>query len=323
MAGRVIVGDVGGTNVRLAVAERREGALKIDHFRKFAGDDYPSFEAVLEAYLAESGARADAACFALAGPIEHQEVTLTNRAKWRVAAQAVEARFGFRKVRLINDFHAMARSVPEYDRATFEEILSGVPRPGAPTIVAGPGTGFGVATLIPSQDDGKWSVVSGEGGHMAYAPRTRIEQELTRILLRDHGYVSNELVASGSGLDEVYPAFCEIFGRDCLDLSPEQMRQRADEGDELFKTLIEVRALAVMGAVGDLVLANGALGGVVLAGGVSERISDSFKTPQARERFVSRGPMSAYLETCPVWLLRDGEAPLIGAAADFEQFARI
>lgn len=321
MEGPVLVGDVGGTNVRFALAARRDGVLGIEHFQKLPGDTYDSFEDALQHYLDQTGARPMAACFALAGPIKNQEVTLTNR-KWHVSSAAVKAHFGFEDVRLINDFHAMARSVPEYAVSSFDEIFPGTPKPGAPMLVTGPGTGFGVATLL-SGSDGQWQVMSGEGGHMAYAPRTAVELELTRLLTRDYGYVSNELVASGSGLEEVHRAFCEIYGRDCLELSPEAMRQRADEGDEMFQALIEVRALAVMGAAGDLVLANGALGGVVLAGGVTERISDFLKTPQARERFVSRGPMSPYLEDCPVWLMHDAAAPLIGAAADFEQRSRI
>lgn len=317
MEGAVLVGDVGGTNVRFALATRRGVSISIERFEVLAGNDFASFEEALRHYLAQTGARASAACFALAGPVENQEVTLTNR-NWRVSASAVKAAFGFADVCLINDFHAMARSVPEYARDSFEVILTGAPREGAPVLVTGPGTGLGVATLL-SGEGGGWSVMSGEGGHMAYAPRSDIEQELTRRLMRDHEYVSNELVCSGSGLSAVHAAFCEIFGRDLVEISPAEMRRRADSGDEMYHALIEVRALAVMGAAGDLVLANGALGGVVLAGGVSERISDFLKTPAARARFVSRGPMSHYLENCPIWLMHDAIAPLLGAAAFYEQ----
>lgn len=320
MRERLLVGDIGGTNARFAVATREDGDFRIEHFEKLAGDDFASFDAVLQEYLGRTGVSAGAACFALAGPVENQEVTLTNRG-WHVSASALKGSFGFRDVCLINDFHAMARSVPEFAFEAFDCIFPGTRQLDAPVLVAGPGTGFGVATLL-QEPSGGWRVISGEGGHMAYAPRTELEHELARLLIRDHGYVSNELVASGSGLDEVYSAFCEMFGREHAALSPEEMRERADAGDELFRTLIEVRALAVMGAAGDLVLANGALGGVVLAGGVSERISDFLKTAEARQRFAARGPMSHYLEDCPVWLLREATAPLIGAAAFYEQRAR-
>ncbi|KCZ48301.1 glucokinase [Hyphomonas sp. CY54-11-8] len=319
MAERILVGDVGGTNVRFSIAHRQDGKIVADKFEKFAGDDFHQFEEVLKSYLDRSNTRVNRACFALAGPVQHGEVTLTNRG-WHVSEQKLQKRFGFEDVRLINDFTAMARAVPEFDRAHFENILPGKPEPDAPIIVAGPGTGFGVATLIP--EAGNWHVLTGEGGHIAFAPRTDIEFQLTQILLRKFGYVSNELVSSGTGLQPVHEAFCEIYDRPVEDLSPAEMRQRADAGDEMFYQLILVRACTVMGAVGDLVLANGALGGVVLAGGVTERIADFLRMPEAIERFHERGPMSSFLEHCPVMLMKDPQAPLIGAAAFYEQEQR-
>lgn len=319
MAEGVLVGDVGGTHVRFAVARRQDGRIFADNFEKFAGDEFRCFDDVLDAYLNRTNVRVSRACFALAGPVQHGEVTLTNRG-WHVSECRLQQQFGFDDVRLINDFTAMARAVPEYEHASFEQVLPGVPEPEAPVIVAGPGTGFGVATLF--HECGNWHVLTGEGGHIAFAPRTDIECQLTGILLRKFGYVSNELVASGTGLQPVHEAFCEIYGRTVEDISPAEMRERADAGDEMFYQLILVRACTVMGAVGDLALANGALGGVVLAGGVTERIVDFLRTPEAIQRFRERGPMSGYLENCPVVLMHDPKAPLIGAAAYYDQELR-
>lgn len=312
----LLVGDVGGTNVRFALAVRRGGAWQIEHFEVLSGEDFPAFEDALRTYLGNTGVRASHACFAIAGPIRNGEGRLTNRG-WLISAEAIAAEFSIPDVLVINDFLAMARSVPELSEDAFETIFEGVPVETAPIVVAGPGTGFGVATLIPAGKS--WIALSGEGGHTRYAPQSDIERELARLLARDHGYVSNELVASGSGLDEVHAAFCEMYGQAPEALTPAEMRAKADAGDAMYRSLIEVRALAVMGYVGDLALINGALGGVVLAGGVSERIADFLKTPAAFDRFVSRGPMSGYLRTCPVRLMHDPVAPLIGAAAHFEQ----
>ncbi|MDP1556608.1 MAG: glucokinase [Hyphomonas sp.] len=312
----VLVGDVGGTNARFAMAYRRGDWIRIEQFARYAGADFPDFDAALESYLGKTGLRPGSACIAVAGPVRGGKAQLTNR-DWSISEEDVSERFGIARVLVVNDFVAMARSVPELEPDAFSVILEGTPVAGAPIVVAGPGTGFGVSTLIPSTVG--WTVLAGEGGHIAYAPRTELERNLARLLARDHGYVSNELVASGSGLEEVHAAFCEIHGRPYAEMSPAGMRVRADGGDAMYKALIQMRALAVMGAVGDLALANGALGGVVLAGGVSERIADFLKTPEARERFVSRGPMSGYLADCPVRLLHEATAPLIGAAAYFVQ----
>lgn len=319
MQDAVLVGDVGGTNVRFALATRRDGALRIERFEVYAGKDYETFDAVLHDYLGQTGIRCSTACLAMAGPVKGQTGRLTNRA-WEISAPSLMRDFQFSAVLLINDFTAMARSVPEMEPSAFETIVPGKASVGSPIIVAGPGTGFGVATLSQSPG-GQWSVISGEGGHMAFAPRTEIETKLATILRRDHGYVSNELVASGGGLEAVHKAFSELFGVAHVPLSPAEIRKQADAGNEICRSLIEVRALAVMGAAGDLALANGALGGVVLAGGVTERLADFLKTSEARERFSSRGPMSYYLQECPVRLLHDPVAPLIGAAAHFEQHA--
>lgn len=317
MLHELLVGDVGGTNVRFAMAHRSAGRFVIDHFEKLEGDDFGSFEDALATYLETTGLKPDHACFALAGPVRDGEVLLTNR-RWRVSARHVSDRFGIGAVNLLNDFAAMARAVPEYDSATFETIVDATPVEGAPVLVAGPGTGFGVATLLGS-DASTWHVLTGEGGHVAFSPRDKTELELARILLARYGYVSNELVASGSGLNAVHEAFCEIYGRTYQEISPQEMRRLADAGDAMFLSLIQLRANTVMSAVGDLVLANGALGGVVLAGGVTDRIADFLKTPEACERFVERGPLCQYLRNCPVSLMRDPEAPLIGAAAFHEQ----
>jgi glucokinase len=311
----LLVGDVGGTNVRFALAVRRESRVRIERFEVLPGDQFKTFEDALGHYLAQTGVQAEAACFAVAGPVSGGVGRLTNR-NWTVSGAELAQSHALRKVLVVNDFRAMARSVPELDAGAFEGVYDGVPVETAPVLVAGPGTGFGVATLLRTQTG--WDVLSGEGGHTAYAPRTDLEHELARKLHAAHGYVSNELVASGSGLPAVHAAFCDIFSRDAPLVAPAEMRRLADQGDAMYKAIIEVRALAVMGAAGDFALLTGALGGVVLAGGVTERLADFLKTPEARQRFVARGPMSHYLETCPVRLLHDPVAPLIGAAAVFE-----
>ena len=298
----LLVGDVGGTNVRFAMARRVDGRFRIEDFEKLKGDDFDSFDGALASYLEKTGLRPSKACFAMAGPVSKGEVVLTNRG-WQVSASRISKIFDISSVHLINDFAAMARAVPEHGPEDFETIIEGTSVDNAPL----------------RNRTGGWYVLNGEGGHIAFSPRDATEIELTRVLLKRYGYVSNELVASGSGLEAVHEAFCEIYDRAYEEISPQDMRRLADAGDEMFLKLIKVRANTVMSAVGDLVLANGALGGVVVAGGVSERIVDFLKTPEACERFVERGPLSKYLSTCPVRLMHDPEAPLIGAAAYHEQ----
>jgi glucokinase len=311
----VLVGDIGGTNSRFGLATRSNEGFSLSAFRVLANDDHENFEAVLQAYLLQAGQSPTQACFAVAGIIDDGSSRLTNRG-WDIDRAVLKAAFGLSDLIIINDFHAMARSVPELAASAFEDIFPGEPVRDEPVLVTGPGTGFGVATLFKDAGS-QWNVLFGEGGHMAYAPREPLEFDVASRLRARHGYVSNELVASGSGLNAVYEVFCEIFGRQFVALSAAQMREKAESGDEMYLQLIRLRALAVMGAAGDLALANGTRGGVILAGGVSQRLVKFLGTPEARARFVERGPMSDFLKDCPVKLLNDPEAPLIGAAARF------
>lgn len=310
----VLVGDVGGTNVRFARADLAGDSIKVSGFAKLRGDDFCCFERALEKYCAETETcTGGAAVFALAGPLRDGKVHLTNR-DWTVSKADLKGEFTLADVHLINDFAAMARAVPELGTKTMQVIKTGQADPKRPIIVAGPGTGLGVATLFPDPK-GRWNVISGEGGHLAFAPRNDLEIELLKALQAERGYVSNELVCSGMGLPAVHRALCAIHGIEYVETPPADMLSAADRGNTFFLELCRLRARAVMSAVGDLALANGALGGVVLAGGVTERLLPYLLENDAQQRFTERGPMSGYLATCPIHLMTDPAAPLIGAAA--------
>ncbi len=311
---QVLVGDVGGTNVRFAVGRKVAGQLKIDQFVTLKGDRFEAFYDALDEYLKQTGISLAEASFALAGPVEGDEVMMTNR-KWHVSSAQLKAQFGFERVTLMNDFAGMARAVPEMDVSKLELIKPGKPVEGQPILVAGLGTGLGVATLMRVGD--KWIVVSGEGGHVAFSPETPLEIELLRALLEgaERDYVSAELVASGVGLELVHAAFCEIYGRDMEKLAPEEMQERAKHGDDMFRDLIRLRAHTLMRVAGDMMMANGTSGGVVLAGGVTEHILDYVKADDAIERFNRRGLKRNYVSACPIHLMKDPMAPLVGASA--------
>ena len=315
--GPILVGDVGGTNVRFALARQTLDGLSVEHFEKYPGDEFPDFYSVLQGYLQAVNVQVKGACFALAGPVANNAVTLTNRA-WTIEGSRLQREFALDRAILVNDFVGMARAVPEVDPAKLQPIYRGEGMKGAPKIVAGPGTGFGVATLVPRPND-QWLVFNGEGGHMAFAPRSKWEIELVRVLLRDHGYVSNELVAAGVGLNALIKATCEVMGQPFEPLAPHEVQMRAEKGDKFCERIMSVRANTVMSAVGSLVLANGARDGVVLAGGVTEHLVPYFDTEAARAHFYDRGIQTGYMEHCPVSLLREEEAPLIGAAAYYFQ----
>lgn len=316
-ANTVLVGDVGGTNVRFAVASRNaDGAITLRDFDKVRGDDHSGFDDALGAYFRKHSGidRNVPALFALAGPERDRKITLTNRRDWTVDAAGLEREFGLRRVDLVNDYAAMARAVPELPDSAFRDLQDGDPMTSEPVVVSGPGTGIGIATLIPLRGGG-YHVLTGEGGHGSYAPASNREAELAEEMRRRHPYVYRELVLAGMGLDPVMEALAAMNGEPHVHREPQEVIDLARAGDNFCREVIELRARGLMHMLGDVALTNGARGGVVITGGVAERIVDWLDAPEALERFNARGVQRSYMEAIPIRLLIDHKAPLVGAAA--------
>ena len=314
----VVVGDVGGTNVRFAVAKdpkKYGGPVQIEHFWKSPNLEHVSFSDALGSFLQKIDIVPSRGVFALAGPIKGNTITLTNHSSWTVVSTEIEQRFGILRVDLLNDFAAMARAVPELTLGHgLTNIADGVACPHSPIIVAGPGTGFGQAALLPEKNN-NWRVVRGEGGHQAYSPTTKLEAEVYKSLFKRLSYVSVEIVSAGVGFETLLNVMFEVFGQKPEKLTPQQVFDMAKTGDKVCDAVCRIRANAVMTAYGDAVLAFGAKGGVVAAGGVTTALADFISAPEALSRFYERGPMSSYMVNVPIHLITSAEAPLIGAAA--------
>ena len=116
MTGSVLVGDVGGTSARFALARKgANGSPILEGFQKHSNDDFDSLSASLRQYVSETGAQAGSALIAVAGPIERDGgAWLLNRKEWpRIEPSQLGDVLGTSNVILVNDFAAMARAVPE------------------------------------------------------------------------------------------------------------------------------------------------------------------------------------------------------------------
>lgn len=331
MSGWALVCDAGGTSVRFGLARKTPDGIALRSARKYSEETNALGEVVTPRFAGFSDAlahwiddfgedvRGMTALFALAGAVESDgTIDMTNRKGWPVInPRALEAQFGLASVTLVNDFAAMARCVPEIPAADFVEVLPGTPRAGAPIIVTGPGTGFGVASLLDVRIGGtqRWVPLTGQGGHAAYAAHTVREAKLSERLSNGRDYVSTEMVVSGKWLQPVFDELSDLHGRPRAKLEPQVISERAMAGDPVAQETCLLRARGIMGAAGDLVLINGGQGGVVLTGTVAERMVPWLRHPEAVARFRQRGSETPFMADVPVRVLTHSEGPLIGAAA--------
>jgi glucokinase len=309
----ILVGDIGGTNARFGLASKqRNNQYLIREFSKVSADKFPSLDEAINDYLNGLGTHPDHAVLAVAGPVSNGRVSFTNR-DWSISQSDLQDRCAIKSVEFINDFTAMARSVPEMSADSFIDIHPGNAVAGAPVLVAGPGTGFGTATLLPIGDS--WRVLPGEGGHMAYAPQSDEELEVFKILRDLHGYISVELVCAGKGLEKLHQAVCIRHKTDYVPSPAYAILERAEQGDAICAEVCRIRTNTLMVAIASGALLSGAKGGIVLAGGVAKRLVDYISNPQSLERFFACWPESDFLKNIPIRLLTNPTAPLVGAAA--------
>lgn len=307
----LLVGDAGGTNVRFALARVAGGRVTLSEIWKRPGDDYPIFEAALDAYLTETRAEYAGASFGFAGVTGGPTVELLNRG-WVVDLAAVQARLGGCRLTVVNDFIAMARSAPELSGDQLKTIKANEADLKGSVAVGGPGTGFGVGLL--RHTGGGWVVVGGEGGHQAFTPETDIEWKLAEKLRQSLGYVSNEIVTAGMGFDDTRDALFEVMGLKPRPLSQAEIIDAAHAGDAMALEFCRIRARAVMTSMGNMALVSNAAGGVFIAGGVSQRLEPWLKERATLDRFYKRGVRTGLVKTIPISLIASEAAPLIGSA---------
>lgn len=307
----ILVGDAGGTNVRLALAHVSDGRVSLSVPWKRAGADFPTFDDALDAFLAEHRPRLTGAAFGFAGAVSHGRVSLLHR-NWTVDRALLSEKLAVEQVVVVNDFFAMARAAPEVAGDDMEEIYPGRADPEGAIAVGGPGTGFGIAILRRVRDS--WIVVAGEGGHQAYGPQTDLEWRVAENLRDQDIYVSNEIIAAGAGFNETRAALAAAMDLPDRKLSQAEVITAANQGDAFALEFCRLRARCVMTAMGNLALVAYATGGVRLAGGVAQHLSPWLKEPATLARFHQRGPRTSLLTPIPHHLITTQSAPLLGAA---------
>jgi len=308
-----LIGDIGGTNTRLALVA---GGTDWDRLREFRNDAYDSLEAVIEAYLAEHESKPQAAAFAVAGPVRGGEASLTNRS-WRISARALAKRFGLQDCQVVNDFSAVALGIRALASGDVDRIGGGRADPDWPVAILGPGTGLGVGGLVPGGDGGR--VLVTEGGHVTLAAGDDRQATIIARLRQRFGHVSAERAVSGQGLENLYRAIAEIDGVSGETPSAPRIGKAASAGTDAVAVEALEQFFRWLGALaGDLALAYGAFGGVYIAGGIVPRYRDALRDSGFRDCFEAKGRMSGYVRPIPAYLILHDEVELLGLAASLD-----
>jgi glucokinase len=177
----------------------------------------------------------------------------------------------------------------------------------------GPGTGFGLALLVHHR--GGCTIVSAEGGHIAFVPHGELETKVWAALQENLGRVTVETLLSGVGLMRIYRELCHIHGQTPLNYDARTISNQAlDHGDEICLETLSVFCSMLGSVAGDVSLSHGSTGGVFLAGGILPKIKDFFLKSNFVERFLEKPPMEEFVGNIPVHMITAPDAALKGAA---------
>ena len=310
-----LVGDVGGTNARLALCEVENGALS--QAKTFSTADYDSLEAVIRFYLDEQKQEITDGCIAIACPITDDWVEMTNH-DWAFSTSKMKANLGFEHLEIINDFTAVSMAIPMLSADDVMQFGGGKAVNDKPVAVYGAGTGLGVAHLV--HVDKRWVSLPGEGGHVDFAANSEEEDLILEVLRAELGHVSAERVLSGAGLVNLYRAIVKSDDRVPENLKPKDVSQRAldDSCTDCRRAL--AMFCVIMGRFGgNLALNLGTFGGVYIAGGIVPRFLEFFKSSGFRAAFEDKGRFKDYVQNIPVFLITHDQPGLLGASAHLRQ----
>ena len=218
-------------------------------------------------------------------------------------------------VRLFIDFTEIAYSIPLLTEAEVRSIgpddRQFLPKENFDVAILGPGTGLGVAglcrrgnTLVP---------ITGEGGHVGFAPETALQVEILKVLRDLFDRVSAERLIAGSGLENIHKALRIIRGESGPKLSAAQIFAERGPGN-LAEEAVDVFFELLGQVAGDVALTLGAVDGVYIAGGIAKRYPELLEKSRFRSAFEGKGRRRALMEQTATRLITYDQPGLLGAA---------
>ena len=311
----LLIGDIGGTNARFALVNPDSPTFSSEV--TFKCRDFPSADTAINAYLKKvEASQPSAICIAAAGPVIDGTVRFTNNS-WSLDTDELEKAFDGASVRLLNDFEAITYSIPNLQAKDCLRV--GLPSPVDLSVtnytigIVGPGTGLGIAGL--QKKGGQLCTIVGEGGHVGFAPETQLQVDLLTELRKEFDRVSDERLASGPGIVNIYKALSKIRRKKVMHLDAAEIFALAMERTN--STAVEAVQVffEVLGQVaGDIALLLGTSDGIYIGGGIVSRKPELIAESPFRMGFERKGRYRSLMEDIPTQVILHPQPGLLGAS---------
>ena len=314
----ILVGDLGGTHTRLAVAEITSNQVVLARVERYINSEHVDLNSILRQFLAaENNLDETLCCLAVAGPTDGTRVQFTNL-DWRIDTTDLSAQFRFSRCRLINDFSAIGWGLNTLTDQALTPLQVGQPVAAGARVALGAGTGFGVSLCAWHGDH--YQPMASEGGHIGFAPINPEQDRLLAFLRTLYGRVSVERILSGPGLLDLYRfSLLEQKKTDAGLLAAAQPAAAISQAGLDRKDPAAMQSLRLFASIfgqtaGDWALACQARGGIFLAGGIAPKLLPALANGGFLAGFTNKGRYRDWMQQIPVSVVLDPDIGLKGAA---------
>ncbi|MDO5705858.1 MAG: glucokinase, partial [Paracoccus sp. (in: a-proteobacteria)] len=258
----MLLADVGGTNARLALA--RNGRIDLSSVTRYRGDDFASFDAVVQQFLTEQDQPPISdVCVAVAGPVSGGRAALTNR-DWSFSTEGLARLTDADTALLINDLTALGYATPAL-HGEGVQVLRPAPESRArngQALVVGAGTGLNVCA-VRSLPGGAITCLEAEEGHTHLPEHIMARLEGVIGPQARAAFFSTEETFAGRGLSKLH-----ALRTGAPEVRPEQIAQAAGAGDAAAAATCDLFAELLGLHCRELALRFMPLDGMFLAGSV-------------------------------------------------------
>ena len=312
MTKQVLAGDIGGTNTRLVFSDNSKQGQNIIFEKNYPSADYSGLLDVIDKFLLDFliDTPVDAACFAVAGPVEFGAASITNL-PWQISEETLKSHLQIDRVKLINDFVAAAYGVSDLQTSDMLLIQEGVKQNEPPikqdAVVMGAGTGFGAAHLVWLKQH--WHVHPSEAGHVGFSPATTLQIELLAWMQKKHTHVCLEMLLSGKGLVSIYHFLHErddypeslFVNRAMHNKDPAEVitEYALLENDDLCQKTLDLFIDIYGAASSDVALHYYPVSELYIAGGIAPKLKDQIMSRRFIDAFLNKGLMTENIKKSP------------------------
>lgn len=305
------------------MAFSRNGSLDESSIEDVPSANHNGLDSAIFAYLKDKNEIFDGISVGIAGPVIGDFAEVTNLG-WAITKEGLIksfAKYGVKKVGLLNDLEAFAWGVSSLNVDSLQVLKKGKISTGNKAVVAA-GTGLGMAGILEVGEN-SYTPFATEGGHTSFAPSKEDSFILDKLSDKYNGHVSFERIVSGKFgfsnlfycLKERFPNEREEFEKVKEDELGPYINKMALEGSALANEIISKFLYYYGVAASNFALMQKATGGVYIAGGIAPKLKSFFESTQAFQKgFLEKGRFSTFLDDIPVYLIENEFLALQGSS---------